>query len=268
MLKYYVFDPAGNVTLLVDTYVKTKDQVRVAAELMKREPFCEQAGFVRVCGHNGKPEGHLRMAGGEFCGNASMCTAVLKRVKEKNNGIFNSYPDGIDVSVSGTKGKVNVRVTESGEGIWAASGTMPWPKAIGEITVDGRKLPYVDCGGIVHVIFSEKPDRKKAERQIKKACEEYSLKALGFMYLSGNVLEPLVYVNDMGTMYWENACASGTAAAAAWLAENSETKKAEGEWKEPGGSISFRADAEKKYVTLGTKIRLVKGPVTVDNLEF
>ena len=86
------------------------------------------------------------------------------------------------------------------------------------------------------------------------------------MFYSDNELEPLVYVNDMRTLYWENACASGTAAVAAWLSENSETKTAEGELKEPGGTVSFFADAEKKYVTLGTKIRLVKGPVTVDDL--
>ncbi|MCQ2415456.1 MAG: hypothetical protein MJ063_05360 [Lachnospiraceae bacterium] len=266
MLKYYVFDPAGNVTLLVDTYIRTKDQVRIAAELMKREPLCEQVGFARVCGHNGKPEGHLRMAGGEFCGNASLCTGVLKRVKEKNNGISHMYPDGIDVTVSGTKGRVNVRTAAAGEDLWTASGSMPWPRSMGEITVDGRRLPYVDHGGIVHVIFTERPDRKAVERQIRKVCGEYSLKALGFMFLSGNELEPLVYVRETGTLYWENACASGTAAVAAWLSENSETKTAEGELKEPGGTVSFFADSDKKYVTLGTKIRLVKGPVTVDDL--
>lgn len=266
MLKYYVFDPAGNVTLLVDTYVKTADQPRVAAELMRREPLCEQVGFARVCGHNGKPEGHLRMAGGEFCGNASMCTAVLKKIKEKNNGITHYYPDGIDVAVSGTKGKVNVKVTEDADGTWVSEGTFFWPRSFGEIMVDGKRRPLIDCGGISHVIFEEKPDRKKAEKLIRSVCEENGLNALGFMFFSEGSLIPLVFVRDIGTLYWESSCASGSTAVAAWLAEVSAERKAEAVFTEPGGELSLFADADKKYVKMKTKIRLLKGVIFMNSI--
>ena len=45
---------------------------------MRRHPEVEQVGFVRFSDDPGDPvRAGLRMAGGEFCGNASCCAAVL-----------------------------------------------------------------------------------------------------------------------------------------------------------------------------------------------
>ena len=54
-LDYRIFDPTGNITLLVETPVPAAMQPRIAAQLMALEPRAEQVGFL-------SPDGALRMA--------------------------------------------------------------------------------------------------------------------------------------------------------------------------------------------------------------
>ena len=66
---YTVLDPTGNITILVTSPVEISLQPPVASKLMELVPEAEQVGFLS------EAEGcdiALRMAGGEFCGNASM----------------------------------------------------------------------------------------------------------------------------------------------------------------------------------------------------
>ncbi|MBQ9065732.1 MAG: hypothetical protein IJ123_09830 [Blautia sp.] len=89
-LRYSILDPSGNITILVETPVDILQQPAVASRLMKLHPEAEQTGFVNFQGRADCSESStslrmpgegscasLRMAGGEFCGNASMCAAVL-----------------------------------------------------------------------------------------------------------------------------------------------------------------------------------------------
>jgi len=73
-LHYVLMNPSGNRTILVETPVAKKDYKKIATGLMKAEPTAEQVGFLDITG----PDAYkLTMAGGEFCGNATMCTRVL-----------------------------------------------------------------------------------------------------------------------------------------------------------------------------------------------
>ena len=76
-MKYCIFDPTGNVTALVETEVEPPLQPAAAAEIMRRHPGTEQVGFLSDP-EPGEKGIHAvrRMAGGEFCGNASMCAAA------------------------------------------------------------------------------------------------------------------------------------------------------------------------------------------------
>ena len=119
--EYYVLDPTGNITILVSTPVPQDLQVRVASVLMEREAAAEQVGFLsegRDCDLS------LRMAGGEFCGNASMCAAVIAAMRKgKKKG-------SIRLRVSGAPGFVTVRVEEMGDGSFSGSVEMPAPGKI------------------------------------------------------------------------------------------------------------------------------------------
>ena len=72
-MRYRIFDPTGNITALVEEAVDVSRQPSVAADIMQKHSNVEQVGFVSLDGD--LPA--LRMAGGEFCGNASMSAAAL-----------------------------------------------------------------------------------------------------------------------------------------------------------------------------------------------
>ena len=77
-IRYRILDPTGNITALVYGDVEIGRQPSFAAGLMRRHPEVEQVGFLRLPPPGGDRTGaELRMAGGEFCGNASMSAAML-----------------------------------------------------------------------------------------------------------------------------------------------------------------------------------------------
>ena len=75
-IKYHVMDPTGNITILVETPVEEASQPFVASKLMEAEPEAEQVGFL-TSPVNETWDIALRMAGGEFCGNATMSAAAF-----------------------------------------------------------------------------------------------------------------------------------------------------------------------------------------------
>ena len=87
-LKYYIFDPTGNITALVESGVAAADQSAVASRIMERHPDVEQVGFITYADDAAAADVpvSLRMAGGEFCGNATMCTAALYMIRENMPG--------------------------------------------------------------------------------------------------------------------------------------------------------------------------------------
>ena len=173
-MKYYLFDPTGNITVLVDGDFP-------ADEIMKLEPACEQVGYIS------NKDGYdisIRMAGGEFCGNASMCAAYL--TGKKNSRIFFEGTGPVEATIDGKRGSVR----------------MPRPLEI--TTLNG--YPLVRFKGIDHVIVE---NRELDPALIKDWC---TAEAMGFMYLDGDSMKPLVYVKGADTLFWENSCGSGTSA--------------------------------------------------------
>ena len=75
-IRYSIFDPTGNITALVESPGDEGEQRAVAASIMARHAAVEQVGFVRLPDEKSAPAA-LRMAGGEFCANASMSAASL-----------------------------------------------------------------------------------------------------------------------------------------------------------------------------------------------
>ena len=63
-------------------------------------------------------------------------------------------------------------------------------------------------------------------------------------------LDPLVYVPQADTLFWERSCASGTAAVGAWAGPGTALSL-----KEPGGVLTVRT-ASDGTVTLEGTVRL------------
>ncbi len=248
-IAYTLFDPTGNKTLLAETPVPEVSQPLFARKLMEQEPETEQVGFVFPV-ENGIG---LRMAGGEFCGNASMCAAVMR-------AMYESRTEGeIMVHVSGTQEPVSVRVKAMSGEVWQGSVAMPRPAAAGwEVLPGGRKVPVVRFPGITHIILEEEMNPGSAERLAREWCVYLNSDALGLMFLDRKerLLKPLVYVPTAETLFWESSCASGTTAVGAFLAAESACPVTL-TLKQPGGTLKIDARPDGSLLLSGT-VRIVR----------
>ena len=268
-LKYYIFDPTGNITALVESGVAAADQPAVASRIMERHPDVEQVGFITYADDAAADVPvSLRMAGGEFCGNATMCTAALYMIRENMPGSA-----AIMVRVSGAAEPLEVQLRRKDAVSFDAAVTMPPAVGIDELRLsdgmlpgsDSLSLPIVRMEGIAHVIiepdsgfFGLKDDPALAETLLRGWCGVLGAECLGMMFLGeGSALRrltPLVYVPGADTMFWENSCASGSAAAGIYLAAQAGTP-VDVTFDEPAGRLRVESDPlAKKTVLHGSVI--------------
>lgn len=272
-LRYCIFDPTGNITALVESPVDVLRQPAAAAGIMRRHPEVEQVGFLTLA-ENAQPS--LRMAGGEFCGNASMCAAAL--TVHRTGGRFlrpvrteepSPRPDRtISLSVSGSHRPVEVRLREEGDQCWSAAVKMPPAqgienRAFGFGGLRGM-LPLVRMEGISHLViepdspfFSLLADRAAAEEAVRQWCGRLQADGLGLMFSdNGRRLTPLVYIPVSDTLFWENSCASGSAAVSMAMAERSGGPVSLS-LTEPGGTLRAESSPEGE-TTLYGHVKLIE----------
>lgn len=265
-IEYKIFDPTGNITALVETQVDPADQPAVASGIMELNPDVEQVGFVRFT--DGDVPVDLRMAGGEFCGNATMCAAALYMIDGNMPG-----EAAVKVRVSGAGEPLEVKLARRDDISFDASVTMPPAIGIDELKLsDGMlqgsnvlRLPVVRMEGIAHVIvepdsgfFGLKDDRALTETLLRGWCGVLGAECLGMMFLDeggeARTLTPLVYVPGADTMFWENSCASGSAAAGIYLAAKA-GEAVDVSFDEPAGRLRVTSDpAGGKTVLYGSVI--------------
>ena len=237
-LRYTVLDPSGNLTILVATEVARAQQPALAAALLSAEPAAEQVGFLESPG----TDCHIRvrMAGGEFCGNATLCAAALYSAQ--------SGQGQVRVGMSGAETPLTVTL-QPREGGFDGRLDMPLPTRVEtrQFSLDGRffSLPMVTLPGISHLLLTEPLAKRDAERAVKCWCRELQAPGLGLMMLdeAAMTLTPLVYIPGGDTLYWERSCASGTAAVGAALA----TLRGESlslHLQEPGGTLGVSAEMD------------------------
>ena len=269
-IQYSIFDPTGNITALVESEVETGLQPSVAAQIMERRPEVEQVGF--ACPSPGGEGPSLRMAGGEFCGNATMSAAALYLIRRKQKVLSPGEEETVRLRVSGAARPVEVRLRAEAPDRFRAGVHMP--PALG---IDNReftygalsgKLPVVRMEGISHIVvepgsvfWALLADRTAAEGAVRDWCAALSAGGLGLMFLGGDAprrrLTPLVHVPGSGTVFWESSCASGSTAAGMYLA----AKTGAGvdlSLQEPGGILRVVSDPVCAETWLYGKAKLVE----------
>lgn len=218
-IHYCLMNPAGNITLLIQEPPAGTDKKALADALMAEHPAAEQAGFL---GYHREDEPYLHMVGGEFCGNAAMSAAAFICRAE---GLEPGCGSMLMLEVSGADEPVETAVSAREDGSWFCTAQLPPVSAHGmrDFVWGDRilKLPVFSCGGIRHLITEEKWEKEMAEGAVKRWCGELGTPALGIMFLDREkeTLKPLVYVPGADTLYWEGSCASGSAAAGVFLAQ-------------------------------------------------
>lgn len=262
-IRYSIFDPTGNITALVESPVDESEQRAVAASIMARHAAVEQVGFVRLPDEKSAPAA-LRMAGGEFCANASMSAASLWALR------LGLCEGELSLAVSGAEDAVAVRLKQEDESCFSAAVRMPEAREITAIpfVFEGLSgtIPLVRMEGIDHAVltpdcpfFALRDRPSAAEKTVRELCASLGAVCLGLMFLEGESaqrrLTPLVYVPGSRTLFWESSCASGSAAAGMLLARQS-GERTELELEEPGGILRVESDPQKGETRLFGRTRL------------
>lgn len=262
-IRYSIFDPTGNITALVESPVDKSEQRAVAASIMARHAAVEQVGFVRLPDEKSAPAA-LRMAGGEFCANASMSAAALWALR------LGLCEGELSLAVSGAEDAVAVRLKQEDESCFSAAVRMPEAREITAIpfVFEGLSgtIPLVRMEGIDHAVltpdcpfFALRDRPSAAEKAVRELCASLGAVCLGLMFLEGESaqrrLTPLAYVPGSRTLFWESSCASGSAAAGMLLARQS-GERTELELIEPGGVLRVESDPRKGETRLFGRTRL------------
>ena len=256
-LNYRMCDPTGNITAIVLAPLDLRLRREISDLIMHREPSCEQVGYYLSPGVGGA-DAALTMAGGEFCGNATMSAAAVLA-----EGL--RLPAGETreclISVSGARLPVPVRITARGGSEYYATVTMPPADSIEMLRLDLDTGPIPVCAvsmpGITHIIITQRLARAQAERAVVRWCRQLKVPALGIMQLdeTHGSLEPLVYVPKSGTVFWEHSCASGTSAVGAFLAQRDGRDRIL-RLRQPGGMLDidaeYRPDGGGRLLLSGT----------------
>jgi len=258
-LKYRILDPTGNITALVENCVDVMDQPAAAQVIMQRHPEVEQVGFIQFLDDLSEDEGDLqvraslRMAGGEFCGNASMCAAALCLLRMQEDA---GKETAVRLRVSGVQHPVVVHLFRESVDSFRAGVFMPPALSVSEkeFLFNGRKaaLPVVHMEGISHVIIGQESpffdlccSKEAAGQAAQDWCRELSAEGLGLLFLKTEsavcLMTPLVYIPGSGTLFWEHSCASGSAAVGMYLASKTNRPVAL-VLQEPGGELRVESN--------------------------
>ena len=218
-LSFTKWSPSGNTTLLfpAESVAGALQAATASQALMPHLLGGEQAGFCHL------RERRLRMAGGEFCVNATRAFGALLALEAarsaRQEGAYRDAPQeyAFAVQVSGWQGPVGVRVRGSLPE-WHVAADLALPACPVQQPAPGVTL--VRLPGIAHLLLDERhvfPEDFLAASALLR--REYRLEALP---ASGVVwwrqvqhqlkMFPVVHVRDAGTTCLENACGSGALA--------------------------------------------------------
>ena len=254
---YYYADPTGNITLLAPLLPDGADIGREAKKLMTLEPSAEQVGFL---GNSGAGyDISLQMAGGEFCGNATLSAAAVFCINTERKL---DDAEIVRVSASGAAAPVPVLIKQTGNKTFLGTVSMPLPLdiSIADLQCDGERfsLPIVRFEGITHLLSFRPLRIETAEKILKEQCSALQADALGIMQIDTNTgtLLPFVYVPKSGTLFREGSCASGTTAAGSWFRK----KIGPGRWEfaEPAGNLIIDAQGDGRLLLTGSVSITVK----------
>ena len=240
-------DPAGNITVFVQSPVPVEKRVEIAkAILAAKELSAEQVAF-----RTG--ENRIDMAGGEFCGNASRSFGLLLAHERGLRGQAE-----FSIEISGCGGSVKVSAdTEKHE----AAADMPLPKSMAERSVGNVHGTLVNLGGIAHFVTEEAEPSLPFFRRAETLFDEFpGLEAYGVIFLEkgGRHMYPLIRVPAADSLIWEGSCGSGSIACAVRRSVGIEGVYAEN-YIQPAGNITAsvtRRDGRIENARIGGIVEL------------
>lgn len=260
-LKVLRANPAGNITLFVLTPVEKELHAVLAERLMAMEEFkAEQVGY--WCPAADGTDGHMRMSGGEFCGNATRAYGMLMAAQKGMTG-----RGRLTLEVSGCDRPVGVDVDMDAH---TARSEMPLPRFVRREAVDDREGVLVHLGGIAHfVIDGVEPTMayfEKAEKALFTTMQEPDAYGVIFLDSAGGRMTPLVKVPAANSLFWEGSCGSGSLAAILALSEGRGDGEYTSVFTQPAGTVratAVRRDGKIVETYIGGSVELDE-PVEIE----
>lgn len=247
--KCHVVNPAGNVTIFVETPVAKENYIEIANKLLAIEKYqAEQVAYITKPIKGG--EARIEMMGGEFCGNATRAFGYLYLT------LNNEQSRTVKIEISGSKEILDVEVDME---LGTARTAMPFPLAVEHLSVEkiNDEIPIVIMDGITHAIITEYEEDPELTKTILDAAkEQLDFDAFGLMYVKGSSMVPIVYVADTDSLIYEGSCGSGTMAYTVYLTKDLADGRHEYSIKQPGGVIDGYVSKED-----GTYIACLMGGV-------
>ena len=279
-LTFSKWSPGGNTTLLFpDAGQRPAEQARLASLALDSSMLGgEQAGFVNLSQHK------LRMAGGEFCVNASRAVGALLAYTAQYSGPEQGVLDGIaprseqkteaaapaehpvrldEIQVSGWQTPVRLR-TRGSAPLWQVEALLRLPEY--SITTIEKGAHLVRLPGICHLLLggATHPLPDDCHAVAAQLRQQHGLEAepaagvIWWRECQGLLdMLPLVHVRDAGTTFLENACGSGALALALCLARAG-TRRTFSIMQPGGSAVDVRLFAE-----IGLDMAGIDGPVSL-----
>lgn len=206
-VEYVIYRPGGNDTAIVYGTNYTPEMKKIINDkIMNKHNNVEQVGFITK---NGNKE--IQMAGGEFCGNATRSAAFE----------YLSGSEGNVIILVNSQKEIDAGVDEN-KNAWC---DIPIPKKNDIITEIKTGVYIVKIEGIIMVVLQDFVTFKylKEERKLKEIGKEFikklnleNYRAVGVMFCEkydGNIkINPIVWVKEIDTLFYETACGSGSTA--------------------------------------------------------
>lgn len=215
-LTFSKWSSGGNTTIFLhDADAPPESQADLARAVLAPEILgAEQAGTVSIHGRS------LRMAGGEFCVNASRAFGALLALTSPSGGALWRG----EVRVSGWEGPVTL-IVRGAAPRWQVAARLTLPPKTGPEMLPG--LPagarLVRLPGISHLLLPLEgahlpPDLTGSARDLLEKADLLGEAAAGVIWWRPEgacfAMTPVVHVRDARTLVAENACGSGALALA------------------------------------------------------
>jgi diaminopimelate epimerase len=232
--RYEIYDLGGNITAIIPEMPNNFECLTIANKIMQQNPNVEQVAVIEKVNKNVCT---FKMVGGEFCGNACRAVAEFMRRNfgfEKSKIIINGMK--INAASNGETSEINI----------AKNNLVKETK-----NINGQFCVYMN--GITQIIIPQnfKNNLQKAEEMIIDFEKFNNIQdALGIMFLSGNKIDPFVWVVKAKTFFNETACLSGSIAAALFLGET--------DIVQPTGE-TYAIKFNKRFIKASGKVTFIKG---------
>ena len=211
-VEFELLNPSGNITGLVTKDYPREKYQEIANKIMERNSQVEQVGFLK---NYSDSIFRLEMAGLEFCGNASRAFACFL-VKEKYVST-NTF----QISVTGFDGLIDCNV-EIRDGKYFSSINLKLQKHVKDLirneVLNNQEVSVVNLPGISHLLLDQKKftfNKENCKVEAKKIIKDLNLinlPAVGVVWFDNKQINPVVYVKDIDSLFYENSCGSGSLA--------------------------------------------------------